>query len=135
MKNRECIVFERTRDTEQRIQEPCASLCVHPVFNQSSVGFSGNIRVSAVAFGRWNLLLFLGLKTIKNSSGQMRQLYAYVATESTLHLKPFVDPPSILVEFFIAKIYGNSNISKQIEQRARIGKIFARWHFAIAITS
>ena len=26
------------------------------------------------------------------------------------------------------------DISKQIEQRARIGKIFARWHLAIAIT-
>ena len=65
----------------------------------------------------------------------MRKLYAYVATESTLHLKPFVDPPSIRVEFFIDENYGNSNISKQIEQGARIGKIFARWHFAIAITS
>ena len=31
----------------------------------------------------------------------MRQLYAYVATESTLHLKPFVNPPSILVVIFI----------------------------------
>ena len=27
------------------------------------------------------------------------------------------------------------DISKQTEQRARIGKIFARWHLAIAITS
>ena len=27
------------------------------------------------------------------------------------------------------------DISKQIEQRARIGKIFAPWHLAIAITS
>ena len=26
-------------------------------------------------------------------------------------------------------------ISKQIQQRARIGKIFARWHLAIATTS
>ena len=26
-------------------------------------------------------------------------------------------------------------ISKQIQQRARVGKIFARWHLAIAITS
>ena len=26
-------------------------------------------------------------------------------------------------------------MSKQIEQRARIGKIFARWHLTIAITS
>ena len=28
----------------------------------------------AVAFARWNFLLFLSLKTIKNSTGQMRQL-------------------------------------------------------------
>ena len=27
------------------------------------------------------------------------------------------------------------DISKQIQQRARIGEIFARWHLAIAITS
>ena len=27
------------------------------------------------------------------------------------------------------------DISKQIQQRARIGKIFARWHLTIAITS
>ena len=27
------------------------------------------------------------------------------------------------------------DISKQIEQHTRIGKIFARWHFAIATTS
>ena len=27
------------------------------------------------------------------------------------------------------------DISKQIAQRARIGKIFARWHLAIAMTS
>ena len=26
-------------------------------------------------------------------------------------------------------------ISKQIERRARMGKIFARWHLAIGITS
>ena len=65
----------------------------------------------------------------------MRQLNAYVASESTLHLKPFVDPPSIGVEFFIDENYDSSNISKQIEQRERIGKIFARWHFAMAITS
>ena len=31
----------------------------------------------------------------------MRQLYAYVANEYTCHLKPIVDPPSILVVFFI----------------------------------
>ena len=29
----------------------------------------------------------------------------------------------------------NYCISKQIQQRARIGKIFARWHLAIAIAS
>ena len=31
----------------------------------------------------------------------MRQLYAYVVNESTCHLKPFVDPLSIPVVFFI----------------------------------
>ena len=31
--------------------------------------------------------------------------------------------------------YCISQISKQIKQRTRIGKIFARWHLAIAITS
>ena len=40
-----------------------------------------------VSFSRWNFLLLLSLKTIKNSSGQMRQLYAYVAHESTLNHK------------------------------------------------
>ena len=35
--------------------------------------------------------------------------------------------------FFIN--YCISHISKQIKQRTRIGKIFARWHLAIAITS
>jgi len=36
-------------------------------------------------FTRWNFLLFLSSKkTINNSSKQMRQLYAFVANESTL---------------------------------------------------
>ena len=39
-----------------------------------------------VAFARWNFLLFLTLKTITNLSGQMGQLHAYVANESTLCL-------------------------------------------------
>ena len=40
----------------------------------------------AIAFACWNFLLILSLKTIKNFSGQMRQLYAYVANESTWRL-------------------------------------------------
>ena len=32
----------------------------------------------AVASACWNFLLFLSLKTIENSIGQMRQLYVYV---------------------------------------------------------
>ena len=45
MQNRECIVFERTRDTEQRIHEPCANRRAfsvrmrHPL-NDNSVGTS-----------------------------------------------------------------------------------------------
>ena len=38
----------------------------------------------AVAFACWNFKLFLSPKTLTNSSGQMRQLYACVANESTL---------------------------------------------------
>ena len=34
----------------------------------------------------WNFLLFFSLKMIRNSSGQVRQLYAYVANESTRRL-------------------------------------------------
>ena len=38
---------------------------------------------TAIAFACRNLLLFVGLKTITNASGQMRQPYAHVANEST----------------------------------------------------
>ena len=37
--------------------------------------------------------------------------------------------------YFSSTITVFHDISKQIQQRARIGKIFARWHLAIAITS
>ena len=35
----------------------------------------------AVAFARWNCLLFFSSKTIKTSKGEMRRLYAYAANE------------------------------------------------------
>ena len=38
---------------------------------------------TAIEFACRNLLLFVGLKTITNASGQMRQPYAHVANEST----------------------------------------------------
>ena len=37
----------------------------------------------AVEFARWHFLLFLSLKTIKNSNRQIRRLYAYAANDST----------------------------------------------------
>ena len=40
-----------------------------------------------LVLGRWYFLLFLGLKTIKNCSRQIRQLYACVANKSTLRLR------------------------------------------------
>ena len=58
MQNRECIVFERTRDTDQRITSRvrvCESRA-HPVFNQSSCG-SLPFYAMSVAFARWNFLL------------------------------------------------------------------------------
>ena len=36
---------------------------------------------TAIAFACRNLLLFVGLKTITNASGQMQQPYAHVANE------------------------------------------------------
>ena len=69
MQNRECIVFERTRDTEQRIHEPCACLWVraHPVFNQSLGRFICNMRVQVSHLLAFFCLFvfFLGLTTKK----------------------------------------------------------------------
>ena len=52
----------------------------------------------AVAFACWNFLLFLSLKT-KNNCGQKRQLYPYVANEST-HNTPYSKMPTILLFFY-----------------------------------
>ena len=44
----------------------------------------------AVAFACWNFLLFLSLKTKKKGGGgQKRQLYPYVANESTHNVSLF----------------------------------------------
>ena len=59
MQNRECIVFKRTRDTEQRIREPCAGLQVPCSSHlQPIVGWinSQHKRI-AVAFASWNFFV------------------------------------------------------------------------------
>ena len=65
MQDRECFVFERTGDTDQRIHESCVfvSACefAHPVFNQSSGGSFPSYAVS-IAFARWNFLLHAAKK-------------------------------------------------------------------------
>ena len=105
MQNRKCIVFERRRDTGQRIH---VCVFVSPVLILSST----NRRVDSSATYSYScricpleLFIVFRHKNNNNSSGQMRQLYAelyaYVANEYTCHLKPIVDPPSILVVFFI----------------------------------
>ena len=101
MQNRKCIVFERRRDTGQRIH---VCVFVSPVLILSST----NSRVDSSAIYSYScricpleFFIVFRHKNKNNSSGQMWQLYAYVANESTCHLKPFVDPPSILVRFFI----------------------------------
>ena len=92
MRNRECIVFEWTHDTEQRIHEPCACLWV-PACSSCPQPIIGWIHLQhthiAVAFACWN--------------------------------------------FFIVTVI--HDFSKQIKQSTRIGKIFARWHLVIAITT
>ena len=101
MENRECIVFERTRDTEQRIHEPCACLWVpYSSRLQPIVGWIHLPPVHiAVAFAGWNFFDF----RVKNNK-----------------------------KFQITVIH---ELSKQIERRNGIGKIFALWHLEIAPTS
>ena len=101
MQNRECIVFERTRDTGQRIHvcvfvSPVLILSSTNRWVDSSATYAYSCRICPLKF-----FIVYRHKNNKNSSGQMRQLYAYVANESTCHLKPFVDPLSIPVVFFI----------------------------------
>ena len=72
MQNRECIVFERTRDTGQRIH---VCVFVSPVLILSSTNRRrGWIHLQhtrvAVAFARWSFLLFLGILTIKIPAGK-----------------------------------------------------------------
>ena len=57
MQDRECIVFERTRDTEQRIHEPCA--CLSSVFILSSTNHHVDLFATytyGCAFNCWNFL-------------------------------------------------------------------------------
>ena len=101
MQNRECIVFERTRDTGQRIHVYVfvSAVLILSSTNRwvdSSATYSYSCRICPLEF-----FIVYRHKNNKNSSGQMRQLYAYVANESACHLKPFVDPLSIPVVFFI----------------------------------
>ena len=60
MQNRECIVFKRTRDTQQRIHESCACLWMPGLFRlQPVVGWIHLYHTrTAVAFARWNFLLY-----------------------------------------------------------------------------
>ena len=107
MQNRQRIVFERIRDTEQRIHKPCACLWV-PCSSrlQPIVGWIHlqHTRI-AVAFARRNFKLFLGLRTIKK----------------------FQRANATAIRVFLVN-YGNSWHSKQIGQRTRTGKISSRWH-------
>ena len=50
-----------------------------------------------------------------------------------IHLKHFKRPNATTIRVFLVN-YGDRDISKQIEQRERGGKIFARWQLAIPIS-
>ena len=64
MQSRECIVSERTRDTEQRFHEPCACLWVP---------CSSRLAFAAYAYGRafarWNFLLHAAKQNTLNIRG------------------------------------------------------------------
>ena len=59
MQNLECIVFERTRDTEQRIHEQCACLWVPCSSRLQPVVAWNHLHHTRMvtAFARWNFLL------------------------------------------------------------------------------
>ena len=79
MQNRECIVFERTRDTEQRIHEPCACLWVraHPVFNQSLGRFICNMRVQVSHLPLFLFFfLFCFLFRLNNKKKNLHKIFA-----------------------------------------------------------
>ena len=61
MQGRECIVYERTRDTESTNRVRVCECRVHPVFNQSSGGSFPSYAIS-IAFSRWNFLLHAAKK-------------------------------------------------------------------------
>ena len=70
MQDRECIAFEWTRDTDQRIHELCVCVCVsraHPVFNQSSGGSFSSYTIS-VAFAHWKFVLLHATKKNNNAA-------------------------------------------------------------------
>ena len=70
MQDRECIAFERTSDTDQRIHEPCVWVCeshAHPVFNQSSGGSFSSYTIS-VAFAHWKFVLLHATKKNNNAA-------------------------------------------------------------------
>ena len=56
----------------------------------------------AVAFARWNFLLFFSSKTIKNSNGQMWRLYAYAANECAHSFLLFVSGVQLIIRVIIA---------------------------------
>ena len=55
---------------------------------------------TAIAFACWNLLLFVGLKTITNASGQMRQPYSHVTV--MLQMNPPKESALLLLLFFFS---------------------------------
>ena len=73
MHNRECIVFEWTHDTEQRIHEPCACLWV-PACSSCPQPIIGWIYLQhthiAVAFACWNFFI---VTVIHDFSKQIKQ--------------------------------------------------------------
>ena len=57
MQNRECIVFEQTRDTESTSHVRVCESRAHHVFNQLAGGYSFASKVIVVEFACWNFLL------------------------------------------------------------------------------
>ena len=81
MQNRECIVFEQTRDTESTSHVLVCESCAHNVFNQLAGGYSFASKEIVVEFACWN-------NAVK-----------FIASLKENNLDGFIGSPQILLSF------------------------------------
>ena len=96
MQKRECIAFERTRDTDQRLHEPCA--CLSPVLIPSSTNRRMDIYLHSTRYK-----FFLSAAKKKNDAVKL------IVSWKQNNSEGFIGAPKILFNF---KKRPNMNLNK-----------------------